>query len=278
MLESIQALPWDAPYFEAFKICLGFIASTWLLSVLTREYSWTDRIWSVAPAVYAVYVAFCENFGDMRLNVMAILITLWGIRLTYNFAIKGGYQKGGEDYRWEILKEGMKPWQYQVFNLTFISGYQNILIFLFVAPMHTAWENQATPFGIGDILVTVLFLALLLGETIADTQMWRYQQRKKALIAKGESVDTPFCTEGLYRFSRHPNYFCELGQWWTLTLFSLTATGTWLHWTVIGALLLHMLFEGSVRFTERISLGKYPAYADYQKRVSRLIPWWPKKN
>ena len=278
MIESIQALPWDAPYFEALTLCAGFIAGTWLLSILTREYSWTDRIWSVAPAVYGIYVAACEDFSNTRLNVMAGLITLWGIRLTYNFAIKGGYKKGGEDYRWEILKKKMTPWQYQLFNLTFISGYQNFLIFLFVAPMHTAWEHQATAFGIGDVLVTILFLVLLIGETVADHQMYRYQEEKKERIAKGETVDPPFFTKGLYRFSRHPNYFCELGQWWVLTLFALTASGTWLHWTLVGAILLQMLFEGSTRFTEQITLGKYPSYANYQKRVSRLIPWWPKKD
>ena len=88
-------------------------------------------------------------------------------------------------------------------------------------------------------------------------------------------MDSPYFAQGLYGFSRHPNYFCEIGMWWVLYLFAVSASGIWLHWTLIGAALLHLLFEGSTRFTESISLSKYPTYAAYQKRVSRLIPWRP---
>ncbi len=125
-----QLMP--SPYLDAFSICLGIMASTWLLSVITREYSWVDRIWSIAPAVYAIYVAEAAAFENTRLNVMTILVTLWAIRLTYNYASKGGYWKGGEDYRWEVIQNKVKPWQFQVFNATFISPYQNLLTFLFV--------------------------------------------------------------------------------------------------------------------------------------------------
>ena len=265
-----------SPYIDAFSVCLAIMGSTWLLSVITREYSWVDRIWSVAPAVYALIVANAAGFENTRLNVMATLVTLWAIRLTYNYARKGGYWKGGEDYRWEIIKDRLAPWQFQVFNATFISPYQNVLIFLFVAPMHTAWLYQDVPFGTLDMVATGLFALLLLGETIADIQMWRFQEDKKARIARGEAIDKPFFDQGLYAYSRHPNYFCEIGQWWVLNLFAVAASATWLNWTLIGAALLHSLFEGSTRFTEKISLSKYPSYADYQKRVSRLIPMPPR--
>ena len=270
-----QLMP--SPYLDAFSICLGIMASTWLLSVITREYSWVDRIWSIAPAVYAIYVAEAAAFENTRLNVMTILVTLWAIRLTYNYASKGGYWKGGEDYRWEIIQNKVKPWQFQVFNATFISPYQNVLIFLFVAPMHTAWLHQDVPFGLWDIVGTILFAGLLILETVADLEMFRFQEDKKARIARGETVDPPFYDQGLYRYSRHPNYFAEIGQWWVLNLFAVAASATWLNWTLIGAFLLHALFEGSTRFTESISLSKYPSYADYQKRVSRLIPLPPRR-
>ena len=74
---------------------------TWFLSIPTKDTSWVDRIWSIVPIVYAWVFAAGANFNDMRLNVMASLITLWGARLTFNFASKGGYAPGGEDYRWE---------------------------------------------------------------------------------------------------------------------------------------------------------------------------------
>jgi len=275
MMDLVDTVPWDAPYFEAFCICLGFVALTWLLSVLTREYSWTDRVWSISPAVFSIYVAGSADFEDLRLNVMALLVTLWGARLTFNFARKGGYWKGGEDYRWGILKERMTPFQFQLFNISFIAAYQNVLVFLMVAPMHEAWTHREAAFGTIDVVATCLFALFVLFETIADEQMWRFQQDKKARLARGEPITRPFFDRGLYAFSRHPNYFCEISMWWTFYLFSVGASGRWANWTVIGAALLHLLFLGSTKFGESISRSRYPEYATYQARVSRLIPWWP---
>ena len=95
-------------------VLLGICFVTWLLSVITKDTSWVDRIWSVIPVVYVWIFAGYANFGDARLNVIAVLVTLWGARLTFNFARKGGYQPGGEDYRWEVLRAGMSQSAYQV--------------------------------------------------------------------------------------------------------------------------------------------------------------------
>ena len=88
------------PFGDMLILCLVLAALCWLLSVLTKEYSWVDRTWSIAPPIYCLWVAGAAGFDDARLNLMAALVTLWGVRLTFNFARKGGYQKGGEDYRW----------------------------------------------------------------------------------------------------------------------------------------------------------------------------------
>ena len=86
-----------------------------------------------------------------------------------------------------------------------------ILIF-YSAPIHCAWLNKSTPFGIPDICVSVFYLLFLSGETIADEQMWNFQQDKKKRLETSEDMAgrNLFYREGLYRFSRHPNYFCEV--------------------------------------------------------------------
>jgi steroid 5-alpha reductase family enzyme len=71
---------------------------------------------------------------------------------------------------------------------------------------------------------------------------------------------------------RHPNYFAEQAIWVVFYLFSVAATGEWLNWTIVGAVLLVILFKGSSDFSEEISAKKYPKYADYQKRVGRFLP------
>jgi steroid 5-alpha reductase family enzyme len=257
------------------SVCLwvyaGACAATWLLSLATREYSWVDRIWSLIPIVYLGVFAAAADFGDARLNLMLALVTLWGLRLTFNFARKGGYAPGGEDYRWPILRGRMKPWQFQLFNLFFIVAYQNLLLLLICLPAAQALDH---PGGLGwpDFAAAALFLAFLAGETIADQQQWEFQKRKRAAV----EPTARFVTTGLFAWSRHPNFFFEQAQWWTVYAFGAIAAGSVLDWTIAGPVLLTLLFIGSTRFTESISLARYPEYADYRKRVSMLIPLPPK--
>jgi steroid 5-alpha reductase family enzyme len=248
---------------------------TWALSIPTKDTSWVDRIWSVVPIVYAWVFASGAGFADMRLNVIAALITLWGARLTFNFARKGGYAPGGEDYRWEILRARMKPWQYQVFNILFIVIAQNVILFLITLPMNELLANPA-PFSGVDAALALLFLALLTLETVADQQQWNFHQFKKAERAAGREVRPGFLTTGLFSMSRHPNFFAEQAQWWVVYLFVFANQGFG-GWSWIGAFVLTGLFIGSTRFTEEITLSKYPDYAQYQKRVSMLVPM-PARN
>jgi steroid 5-alpha reductase family enzyme len=262
---------------SALQVCLfiyaGICLTTWLLSVLTREYSWVDRIWSLVPIVYTGTFAGRAGFADVRLNVMFALVTLWGLRLTFNFARKGGYARGGEDYRWAVLRARMSPFQFQVFNLLFITLYQNAILLLISLPAYTALDHRSA-FGAGDGVIAALYVLFLIGETIADQQQWTFQQWKRAELDAGREP-AGFLQTGLFRYSRHPNFFFEQAQWWALAAFGMVAADSF-EWTVLGAILLTLLFIGSTRFTESISISRYPDYADYQRRTSAVIPWWPR--
>ena len=253
----------------------GVAFTCWLLSVLTREYSWVDRIWSIVPAVYVAEFAAAADWADARLNVMTVLTVLWGARLTFNYARKGGYAPGGEDYRWAVLRARMSPAAYQAFNLLFIAGYQNLLLWLIALPAWMAWTHRGTPLGWLDAVAAIGFLGLLAGEFVADEQQWRFHQAKAARRAAGVPEALGFLDTGMWAWSRHPNFFCEQGQWWVLYLFGVAAGAPWLNVTLVGAVLLTLLFHGSTNFTEAITAQKYPAYADYQRRTSRLLPWPP---
>jgi len=127
-----------------------------------------------------------------------------------------------------------------------------------------------------DLSPLWLFFVLLIGQTVADQQQWNFQQDKKRRIAAGEDVTQPFLTTGLFRYSRHPNYFCEIAMWCVFYLFSVAASGQWLHWTGLGCIGLILLIIPSLRMTEKISASKYPAYGDYQATTSALIPLPPR--
>ncbi|MFC4244828.1 DUF1295 domain-containing protein [Gryllotalpicola reticulitermitis] len=257
----------------AFWILIGICVVTWVISLVTREYSWVDRIWSMVPVAYVWVFAVGGGTVGARALLMAVLVTLWGARLTFNFARKGGYARGGEDYRWAHLRAQMSAPLFQIFNLLFIVCYQNVLLFLIALPAYTA-ATHPRGLTVLDWVLAAAFVAALVGETVADQQQWRFQQWKKAERAAGREPGIRFVQTGLFRYSRHPNFFFEQSQWWLLFFFGCVAAGSLWQWTVIGPALLIALFLGSTRFTEQISLERYPEYAEYQARVSALVPWF----
>jgi len=264
------------PLVTAFWASLGFAGLCWVLSILTREYSWVDRLWSITPVMYAVHFAGYVGFTDTRLNLMAGLVAIWGVRLTYNYARKGGYAPGGEDYRWEEIQRRIGAKWFQVLNATFLAPFQNVVLLLIVVPSYAAYQRVGTPLNALDYTAAAMFALFFLGETIADEQQWRFQTAKSAAKARDETPVADFLTTGFFRYSRHPNFFCEQAMWWTYYVFSIAAGAGWLNWTVTGTVLLTLLFQGSTGLTEQISLRRYPAYADHQRTTNRLMPWFPK--
>jgi steroid 5-alpha reductase family enzyme len=242
-----------------------------------------DKLWSIVPVACAWIVAAYGDYSP-RLILMCTLVTVWGIRLTVNFALKGAYRwrfwSGEEDYRWQVLRQ--KPefsprWKWTLFNLFFISGYQNALILLFTLPAIVALQNNITPLGVFDWTAAGLMLFFIAFETLADIQQWNYQKKKKAMLKTGEGLSGDYAKgfpdKGLWACSRHPNYFAEQAIWVCFYLFSVAAGGQWFNWSIAGCLLLIVLFQGSSDFSEGISAGKYPAYNEYQKKVPRFLPY-----
>jgi steroid 5-alpha reductase family enzyme len=248
-------------------------AFAWVASLLSDDTSWVDRMWSIVPVIYVWVFAVTARLANPRLDVLAALVTLWGVRLTYNFARKGGY-RGVEDYRWAVLRSSMGPWQFQLFNLFFIVLYQNFLLVLIALPAWTAYQHRSTPFGPADVILAMLFLLFTIGETVADQQQWNFQQWKSAEVRAGRTPNPRFLQSGLFRFSRHPNYFFELAQWWVAFLFAVVAARSIFEWTALGPILLTFLFVGSTRFTEKITLTRYPEYELFQRSTSAVIPWF----
>ena len=248
-------------------------AVAWIASLVSGDTSWIDRLWSILPESYVWVYAASAQWRNAPLDAAAVLTTLWGVRLTYNLARKGGYA-GHEDYRWAVLRSSMNAWRFQLFNLFFIVIYQSLLLVLIALPARTIAEHPTTSFGPLDAALSVLFLAALIGETIADQQQWRFQQWKRREVAAGRSPEPRFLQTGLFRYARHPNYFFEIAQWWLVFLFGAVAAGSLAQPTVLGAVLLSALFVGSTSFTERITRSRYPEYVRYQAATSAIVPWF----
>lgn len=259
------------------------IAYCFLLGEITRNNSQVDKLWSIIPIYYVWQMTYLGDFPD-RMVLMSALVTFWGARLTFNFARRGAYSwkfwAGEEDYRWEILRKRpgfSNKIVWMVFNLFFISGYQNVLIFLFTLPILSGLDQRAPQtIQMGDIILAFFMVTAIIIEFIADQQQYNFQTEKHRRIKAGEELGPyakGFVDTGLWGLMRHPNYAMEQSTWVIFYGFSVISTGEWINWSLPGCALLIVLFKGSSDFSEAISAEKYPAYKDYQKRVPRFIPF-----
>ena len=279
--------PLDALQTELLRhllyIMLGTALLCFVVGELTRNTSQVDKLWSIMPVIYVWYIAAAGGWNE-RVVLMAVVVTVWGARLTYNFSRRGAYRlkfwEGHEDYRWEVLRQtpalqGRTAWM--LFNLFFICLYQMSLILLFTLPALVVMHGADVPAGPFDYALAAVILGLVAMEATADQQQWNFQNEKHRRMQAGGPLPEPysagFIQSGLWGYMRHPNYTAEQSIWLVFYLFSVAATGRWLNWSIAGCMLLLILFKGSSDFSENISAGKYPEYKKYQKRVPRFIPF-----
>lgn len=290
---ELSTVPWAEPQrwwqwletsdalVAALVFCGLFAVHAFFSGEVTGNYSAVDRMWSIVPGVYVCIFTLKGN-GSLRSYIMCLLTLTWGLRLSYNFWRKGGYN-GEEDYRWAKIREKINNRLIMtLFNISFIATYQHALLLAFVLPAYVVASAEGpanTPLQLTDYVATALFLAMFVLEIATDEQQWRFQSEKHRKINAKEPLTGDykrgFSTTGLFRFSRHLNFFAEQSMWWYFYLFTVGVTGQWLHWSITGTILLTLLFQGSTQFTEEITLAKYKDYSLYQATTSRLIPWLP---
>jgi steroid 5-alpha reductase family enzyme len=262
-------------------VMTGVAILCFIVSEITRNYSQVDKLWSLMPAVYGwITVATVHS---PRLILMASLVTIWGMRLSYNFYRKGGYNiipwKGEEDYRWKIIRETRflkGRFRFGLFNLLFISLYQNIVILLFSSPLLLVAIHPEKQITIIDLVAGIMMVTFIVTESISDYQLFKFHQEKKNSGKKEnkykESLKKGFLTEGLWRYGRHPNFTSEQAIWICFYFFGVAASGEWFNINLAGPVLLILVFIGSSQLTESISSKKYPGYTVYQKEVPKFIP------
>ncbi|KAM0436783.1 hypothetical protein ACHAPT_002494 [Fusarium lateritium] len=270
----------------AASIALGFVFL--VVSEINRNYSQVDRMWSLLPNLYIVHLAVWARLAGVpssRIDLVATATTIWSCRLTYNYWRKGGYNVGSEDYRWAILQKYVPRFIFFIFNLTFISFIQSVLLFAFsfvpayAILLSTKFEPNITT---ADVAYFVAELALVFSEWVSDGQQWDYHQAKNQYQKDAKvprdfnytqaDLDRGFNATGLWAYSRHPNFAAEQLVWFVLYQWSCFATNNLYSYTFAGSGALILLFQGSTWLTERITSSKYHEYPLYQKHVGMFLP------
>lgn len=276
-----------SPVAASGAIALGLGVLCYVLSCITKNDSWVDRTWSIVPPAHIWFYVWFTGDAVVAKNAagswvptvyggFAFASTVWGIRLTYNFFRRGGYQSGGEDYRWEHVR-AWPVWKnrllWHLFSFWFISVFQQWLLWAITLPVLAAKPNQAAS-GI-ELAVMLAYLGFIAFEATADQQQWNFQNEKRKQRPQRPHLaldyKVGFLTHGLFARSRHPNVWAEQQIWLSLYAVSILRYGA-VNWFGLGVLALVLLTVRSCMLTEQLSAAKYPQYRAFKRHVPMLVP------
>ena len=227
-------------------------------SFLFRNSSFYDPYWSVAPPVIALYFALrpaSAEIDGLRVVLVFALVLAWALRLTWNWA-RGWQGLGHEDWRYLRLQEqsGRAYWWVSFAGIHLMP---TLWVFAGCLALYPALSAATRPFGVLDAIAALVTAGSIWIERRADYELRRFRR-------EGHGPQAILQT-GLWAWSRHPNYFGEMGFWWGLWLFGLAANPSW-WWTIAGPVSITLMFRFvSLPMVETRMLERRPAYAAHTK-------------
>jgi len=239
----------------------------WSLGLALADVSIVDVFWGLGFAMVANYVRATAAGFAPRALLVTVLVTAWGVRLgAYLLWRNWG---GGEDYRYQAMRRhyGARFW---LISLAVVFGLQGVLMWIVSLPVQLAVASP-TPAALGalDVLGTVLVLIGLAFETVGDLQLARF---KRDPANEGRVMN-----RGLWRYTRHPNYFGDTVVWWGLFCFALTTPSH--AWTAVGPIVMTYLLTrlSGVPLLEKKLAKTRAGYPEYVASTSSFIPWPPRR-
>jgi steroid 5-alpha reductase family enzyme len=247
-------------FLGGFGALLAAALLTWVASVAKRDVSIVDAVWGPLFALAALTYAWPLAELPPRGALVLALVAAWALRLCVYIVARHWGQ--GEDYRYRDIRRRNEP-RFALKSVYLVFGLQAVLAWLISLPLLAA-QTSRVPLGWLDAIGAALAAFGLAFETVADWQLARF---KRNPANRGQVLD-----RGLWRYSRHPNYFGEACVWWGFGLIGLAAGGWWsLGSSVLMTWLL--LRVSGVALLEQTIETRRPAYAAYVRRTSAFVPW-----
>jgi len=251
--------PFVAAALLGLAAALVLAVLTWVASLIRHDVSLVDRVWGVMVALPAVAYAVVLPAGGPRVTVMAILVVAWALRLAAYVTWRNWGH--GEDRRYQEIRARNQP-HYPLKSLVLVFALQAGLAWLVSTPFLAATSRAAGWNGLDTVGAAVVVFGLAF-ETIGDWQLARFKARPDS---DGQVMD-----DGLWRYTRHPNYFGEFCVWWGFSLMGLAAGG-W--WSLISPLVMTVLLlkVSGVGLLEKDIGERRPAYREYIARTNAFFP------
>jgi steroid 5-alpha reductase family enzyme len=250
-------------WLTALPVLLAAAAITWAISVPKRNVTIVDTLWPLLFVVAGCVYAMAAPATGARTALVLALVSLWGGRLALHLAWRNrGHE---EDRRYRDIRRRNEP-NFTLKSLYLIFGFQALLAWVISLPLAGAVAGQ-TPLGPLDAFGVALWGVGMVFEAGGDWQLARF---KADPANAGRVMDG-----GLWRYTRHPNYFGDFCVWWGFFLIALSA-GAW--WSLAGPLLMSLLLlrVSGVTLLEKDIGERRPAYADYVRRTNAFFPGPPR--
>ncbi len=252
-------------------VLVAVFVAAWLICLKLRDVTPVDSLWAIGMVVMAS-TSFLHARGDpTRKTLLLGLCTLWGLRLGGHLLWR--WRDRGSDRRYQAMlakAQETRHWSFAKASLLLVFVTQAPLLFIVCLPAQLGQMDGAPSVGALGFAGAVLAVIGIAFETVGDAQLAAF--RKNPGNA-GHVMD-----RGLWRYTRHPNYFGDACTWWGLYLIAAeTPTGVW---ALPGPILLTwtLIKWSGVPTTEGRMKRKKPGYADYVRRTSGFVPWWPKSS
>ena len=254
-------------YLTSLFAAIVLMTLAWGVSILSSNAGVADIFWGLGFVLIAWLTFVLGNGCLPRAILSTVLASLWGLRLAAHIWARNKGEPEDRRYRALREKEGHRFWYSSLYKVFWLQGVLLWVISLALqsgissaAPFRWTWQD-----GLGLLVWMVGFVF----ETTAD---WQLAQFKKDPLKKGKVMN-----RGLWKYSRHPNYFGESLIWWGFFIIALSSPASW--WTIISpATITFLLIRVSgVRLLEKTIQNRRPEYASYIRNTSAFFPWFPKK-
>jgi steroid 5-alpha reductase family enzyme len=255
----------------ALGLIAGLAFTTWLTSLWRRDVSIIDGMWPVFIAGAGILYAWTASQPGAASTISPasvaalVLLVVWAARLSLHITIRNHGQP--EDRRYQKIRANNQP-HFELKSLYLVFGLQAVLAWIVALPFMAIVQSTGET-GVMGIVALLLAAFGIAVESIADWQLERFKKRSDS---KGAVLDS-----GLWRYSRHPNYFGECCAWWGFGLMAMSAS-TW--WAVASPLLMTVLLlkVSGVTLLEKDIGERRPEYARYIRETNAFLPGWPRRR
>jgi len=249
----------------SFIAVAALMSALWLWQLKSGRADWVDFAWASSIGLLAIaYAIFGEGAIEKRV-IVAVVTGSWSFRLARHLGVRLA-SHSEEDGRYQSMRESFGEKQNLYFFLFFM--VQALIAWLFSLPAWVVANDTDGTLSVWILLGVAVWIGSLIGESVADRQLSAFRNDPDT---KGQ-----VCRVGLWRYSRHPNYFFEWLHWFSYPLIAIGAPWQWLTWLGPVLMLLFLYRITGIPYTEKQSLkSRGDAYRQYQRTTSPFIPWPP---